>query len=104
MKKWKEVELQDIALQQKGSIVSGPFGSNIGSRFFVEEGIPVIRGNNLSLGKEKFKDDGFVYLTEEKAFRNCEAIKDDIIFTCWDNRASWYYPSKYKISKIHNFQ
>jgi type I restriction enzyme S subunit len=83
MKKWKEVELQDIALQQKGSIVSGPFGSNIGSRFFVEEGIPVIRGNNLSLGKEKFKDDGFVYLTEEKAkeFRNCEAIKDDIIFT-----------------------
>jgi hypothetical protein len=36
MKKWKEVELQDIALQQKGSIVSGPFGSNIGSRLNVE--------------------------------------------------------------------
>ena len=36
------------------SIVSGPFGSNIGKRFFVEDGVPVIRGNNLSLGMEQF--------------------------------------------------
>ncbi len=80
---WPMVQLQDLALPKKGSIVSGPFGSNIGSRFFVEEGIPVIRGNNLTVGREKFIDNGFVFLTEEKAseFKNCEAIKDDIIFT-----------------------
>jgi len=65
------------------SIVSGPFGSNIGKRFFVEEGIPVIRGNNLSLGMERFNDGGFVFLTEEKAaeFKNCEAHPNDLLFT-----------------------
>ena len=81
--KWPQVELQDIALQEKGAIVSGPFGSNISAKYFVDEGIPVIRGNNLSKGKGKFIDHGFAYLTETKAaeFRNCMAVTDDIIFT-----------------------
>ena len=81
--KWQIAKLKDIALNEKGSIVSGPFGSNISSRFFVDEGIPVIRGNNLTKGEKKFIDDGFVYLTEIKAaeFKNCNAIKEDIIFT-----------------------
>ena len=64
---WPIVQLQDLALQEKGAIVSGPFGSNIGSRFFVEQGVPVIRGNNLTKGYKKFIDDGFVYLTDSKA-------------------------------------
>jgi type I restriction enzyme S subunit len=65
------------------SIVSGPFGSNIGKRFFVEEGVPVIRGNNLSLSMGRFNDGGFVFLTEEKAaeFKNCEAHPNDLLFT-----------------------
>ena len=80
---WPQVELQDIALQEKGAIVSGPFGSNISAKYFVEEGIPVIRGNNLTAGKAKFIDDGFAYLTETKAaeFRNCIAVTDDLVFT-----------------------
>ncbi|MHB8277472.1 MAG: restriction endonuclease subunit S [Candidatus Humimicrobiaceae bacterium] len=81
--KWQIVQLQKIASEEKGSIVSGPFGSNISAKYFVDEGIPVIRGNNLTKGERKFIDDGFVYLTETKAaeFRNCIAIKDDIVFT-----------------------
>ena len=80
---WPIVELQELALQRKGSIVSGPFGSNIGSRFFVDEGVPVIRGNNLTKGEQKFVDNGFVYLTESKAaeFPNCIAVFNDIVFT-----------------------
>ena len=63
--------------------MTGPFGSAIGSRFFVSEGVPVIRGNNLSLARTKFIDDGFVFLTEKKAeeFRNLEARPGDLIFT-----------------------
>jgi type I restriction enzyme S subunit len=81
--KWVSVRLEEIALQSKGAIVSGPFGSNIGSRFFIDEGVPVIRGNNLTMGEKKFIDDGFVFISEEKAleFRNCEAVVDDLIFT-----------------------
>jgi len=65
------------------SVVSGPFGSNIGKRFFVDQGVPVIRGNNLSLSMTQFSDRGFVYLTEEKSaeFKNCEAHPGDLIFT-----------------------
>jgi type I restriction enzyme S subunit len=81
--KWRTVKLDEIKAQEKGSLVSGPFGSNIGSRFFVAEGIPVIRGNNLSMGDKKFIDDGFVFITEDKAreLKNCNAKSDDIIFT-----------------------
>lgn len=76
-------ETIDSIKAQGRSIVSGPFGSNIGKRFFVEHGVPVIRGNNLSLGMERFNDEGFVFLTEDKAaeFANCEAHPDDLIFT-----------------------
>ena len=75
--------LLDIALPEKGSIISGPFGSNISSKYFQESGVPVIRGNNLSKnGNIKFIDDGFVFISEEKADElNAYAIKDDLIFT-----------------------
>ena len=80
---WARVELQEIAVQEKGAIVSGPFGSSISARFFVDEGVPVIRGNNLTKGEAKFIDNGFAYLTEAKAaeFQNCIAVTDDIVFT-----------------------
>jgi type I restriction enzyme S subunit len=83
MSEWKEVELIEIVKPGKGMLVSGPFGSNISSKFFVEVGVPVIRGNNLSKGIKKFNDDGYVFITEQKAIelKNCEAVEDDIIFT-----------------------
>jgi len=81
--KWRVVKLDEIKAPEKGALVSGPFGSNIGSRFFVSEGVPVIRGNNLSMGQKKFIDDGFVFITEDKAreLKNCNARSGDIIFT-----------------------
>ncbi len=75
--------LFDIASIEKGSIISGPFGSNISSKYFQKSGVPVIRGNNLSKNSNrKFIDEGFVFVSEEKADElNAYAIKDDLIFT-----------------------
>lgn len=80
---WAVGTLVDVALSRKGAIVSGPFGSNIGKRFFVESGIPLIRGNNLTKGTEMFRDGGYVYITAEKAaeLANCEARPGDVVFT-----------------------
>ena len=80
---WRKITVDDVKAQCKGSVVSGPFGSNIGKRFFVDVGVPLIRGNNLTLEDKKFIDDGFVFITEEKAYelRNCEALPGDLIFT-----------------------
>lgn len=74
--------LEHICVSEKGAIISGPFGSNISSKYFVDEGIPVIRGNNLSLSLDKFYDNGFVFVTKQKAEElNCYAKKLDLIFT-----------------------
>lgn len=77
-----EKSLEEICLVERGSIISGPFGSNISSKIFQEKGIPVIRGNNLSNNLQKFIDEGFVFLTQKKADElNSYAIEDDLIFT-----------------------
>ena len=82
MSKWIHTTLNDICRSDKGAIISGPFGSNISSKFFVLDGVPVIRGNNLSLALDKFYDDDFVFVTEEKADElNCYAEEGDLIFT-----------------------
>lgn len=80
---WDVKSIDDIKSSEKKSIISGPFGSNISAKFFEPSGIPVIRGNNLSLSLSvKFFDDGFVYVSEEKANElNTWAKKDDLIFT-----------------------
>lgn len=77
----KICRLKDLAASGR-SVISGPFGSNIGKRFFQETGVPVIRGNNLSTDHKKFSEKGFVYITEEKARElDSYAIRNDILFT-----------------------
>lgn len=80
---WRWATLGEVAAREPRAIVSGPFGSNIGRRFFVEEGVPVIRGNNLTTDLTRFIDSGFVFVTEAKAreLGHCDAIPDDLVFT-----------------------
>jgi type I restriction enzyme S subunit len=58
----------------------GPFGSDIKTDNFVEVGVPVIRGGNLTDG---FVDEGFVFVSKEKAdqLRNANATSEDIVIT-----------------------
>jgi type I restriction enzyme, S subunit len=74
---WQEVSVESIASR----IAMGPFGSDIKTDNFVPTGVPVIRGINLSRGR--FHNDGFVYLTEEKAdeLANANAFPGDLVFT-----------------------
>lgn len=79
---WRWLTLAAVAAPQARAVLSGPFGSNISSRFFVESGVPVIRGNNLTCDMTKFLDEGFVFVTEEKADElACDAIVNDLVFT-----------------------
>lgn len=80
---WEWSTVQEVQATQPRSLVSGPFGSSIGRRFFVDSGVPVIRGNNLTRDMTRFVDEGFVFLTKEKAaeFPNCKAEPGDLVFT-----------------------
>ena len=81
---WQRLKFKFVAKAGK-VFASGPFGSSIGSQFYQDTGVPVIRGNNLSLNgnKPKYIDDGYVYLTESKAddLSNAEVIPGDLVFT-----------------------
>jgi type I restriction enzyme S subunit len=73
--------VEEIAASTPRALAMGPFGSDIKTDNFVPEGVPVIRGVNLNA--ERFMDDGFVYLTEEKAdeLSAANAFALDIVFT-----------------------
>ncbi|MBL4283165.1 restriction endonuclease subunit S [Vibrio fluvialis] len=83
---WIELTIEELASPEKSSLSTGPFGSAISAKFFQEEGVPVIRGSNLSTQtSEKMNDDGLVFVSEEKAseFKRSIVRSGDLIFTCW---------------------
>jgi type I restriction enzyme, S subunit len=80
--KWPKVKLDSIKADLRYAFIGGPFGSNLTTRDYVEEGVPVIRGNNLPADRT-FLDDDFVFVTEEKAdkLQSNTAYPGDVIFT-----------------------
>jgi type I restriction enzyme, S subunit len=86
MSEWRKVTVEDVAAQSKNSLATGPFGSAISARFFTENGIPVIRGSNLSLDVgHRLIEAGLAFIPEGLAakFERSSARAGDLIFTCW---------------------
>ncbi len=79
---WSETTLGAIAVGDNG-LVDGPFGSNLPASVYTADGVPVIRGSNLSLGESRFNDREFVYVSAETAARLRRSIcrPGDIVFT-----------------------
>jgi len=86
MSEWRDVAVEELAADEPNAIATGPFGSNISSKFFVDEGVPVIRGGNLSekVGT-RLDESKLAFVTEEKAQALARSIarRGDLIFTCW---------------------
>ncbi len=82
---WKLVTTDDIKSPEKSSCVAGPFGSNISSKFFVESGVPIIRGGNLRDDLTRFVPEGFAFVSEEQAtkYKAQHVRSGDLVFTCW---------------------
>ena len=79
---WNIVEVAKLAKRT----ATGPFGSAIGSRYFLDAGVPVIRGSNLSQDvSSRLVDENLVFVSNEKAseFSRSEARRGDLVFTCW---------------------
>src|SRR5574337_144419 len=74
------VALSEIAADVPNAIAAGPFGSNLVSRDYVESGVPVIRGQNLT---GRWVAGEFVYVSDRKAeqLRTNTARPCDIVFT-----------------------
>ena len=61
---WEVTELIKICEDNKRAIVDGPFGSNLKTIHFREQGIPVIQSNFVTSGKFNAKE--YVYVDEDK--------------------------------------
>lgn len=61
---WLEATIDDIIASSRNAIVGGPFGSNLVSRDYVPEGVPVIRGQNMG---NRWVAGDFVFVTQQKA-------------------------------------
>jgi restriction endonuclease S subunit len=77
---WPTATLADI--QADRGLIGGPFGSSLTRRDYASEGIPVIRGGNLSTGS-RFIGGDFVFVSADKALalRRNLAEPGDVIFT-----------------------
>lgn len=75
--KYKECLIADLI----DEISMGPFGSNIKVECFVDDGIPVLNGSNLT--GFTMNDDALRYVTEEKAdsLGKANAYRKDIVIT-----------------------
>ena len=78
---WGVATIEGIKASKKHALAMGPFGSNITKDNFVESGVPVIRGNNLT--EYRFLDKDFVFVTESKAdeLAASVALPEDIVIT-----------------------
>ena len=72
--------LGDLADPAPGSIVIGPFGSRMKADCYVSNGVPVIRGTNIS-GDLSWKGD-WVYISDNFAdtMPNCNVRENDLVF------------------------
>jgi len=78
---WPLVSTEQVAAKVKNALVGGPFGSDLVSKDYVAKGIPVVRGQNMSLGRWVGGD--FVFVSEDKAesLKANLAYPGDLIFT-----------------------
>lgn len=77
---WQQVTVDEIASASRNAVVGGPFGSNLVSRDYVKEGVPVIRGQNMG---SRWLSGNFAFVSEAKA-QSLEANlarPGDIVFT-----------------------
>ncbi len=81
MSNWNELTIDELKADKKNAIAMGPFGSNIKAENFVNEGVPIIKGGNLTT--DFINEDKYDYLTEEKAdkLKASNAFPLDIVIT-----------------------
>lgn len=78
--KWTDMTLEEVKSAAPNAIAIGPFGSRLKSETYTEEGVPVIRGTNIS-DTRCWKGD-FVFVSDERAdsLSTCVVTADDLVF------------------------
>ena len=76
---WEFRELQCLAKDYKGSIVDGPFGSNLKISDYTSKGIPVLQGKNITNDKFVWSDVRFISQSKAKELSRSSVRVGDIL-------------------------
>lgn len=77
--KFKQVPIKDIASKVKYSMSSGPFGSNLTSEHYTNEGVVILRGTNVTSGTLDLSKIKFVSEEKAKELERSEIRPNDIV-------------------------
>lgn len=80
MNRYPRIALGELASGEPGAIAIGPFGSRMKAEVYVDYGVPVIRGKNISGGRSLRGE--WVYVSENfaKEIPNCIVKEGDLVF------------------------
>lgn len=79
--KFVKCVLEELAAHEKNATVGGPFGSNLVSKDYVDDGVPVIRGQNMGGGRWVSGQFAFVSECKAKKLSANIARPGDLVFT-----------------------
>lgn len=79
---WALKRVAELATPRRTGVTGGPFGSKLGRKDYVDLGVPVIRGANLSVGGG-FDENDVVFVSNRKAeeLRASWAKRGDVLIT-----------------------
>src|ERR1019366_9034516 len=77
---WKLTTIDNIKAPERGAIAIGPFGSRLRSSEYTTEGVPMIRGNNISSGRGFDGEFAFVGQEKAKELQSSIVVADDLVF------------------------
>lgn len=76
---WQEKRLGFLAIQTRNAFVDGPFGSDLKSDDYLDEGVPLIQLNNIRDGKHILRNMKFISDAKKKSLIRHLALPQDIV-------------------------
>jgi type I restriction enzyme S subunit len=78
---WEWAKLEDLVINPNNDIVDGPFGSDLKASEYIEDGVPIIRIQNIERNQLNFNNIKYVHEEKAEQLKRHSLTKKDILIT-----------------------